>query len=195
MLHRVSPKVEKFLSPGHSGFRKGRSTADVVWSHRWFAAACQRYHTTFHILGIDLSKAFDTIRRDLLMSVCESFLDEDELRMIRLLLANTSLSIRVGRTLSQSFDTTIGTPQGDSLSPVLFSIYLDGALREVRSLAILLRRPIEDSTIPLELIYADDTDFLSTSDQWLAELEPEVATILGKWHLKMNLGKTEKRQQ
>ena len=96
--------------------------------------------------------------------------------MICLLLANTSLSIRVGRTLSQSFDTTIGIPQGDSLSLVLFSIFLEGDLRDVRSSAIVLRRPIEDSTIPLELIYADDADFLSTSDQWLAELEPEVAT-------------------
>ena len=44
----------------------------------------------------------------------------------------------------------------------------------------------------MDLIYADDTDFLSMSDQWLAELEPEVTTILRKWHLKMNLGKTEK---
>ena len=122
MLHRVLPKVEKFLSPGHSGFRDGRSTADVVWSQGWFAAACQSYHATFCIIGIDQSKAFDTIRRDLLMSVCESFLDEDELRMIRLLLANTSLSTRVSRTLSKSFDTTIGTPYGDSLSPILFSI-------------------------------------------------------------------------
>ena len=55
---------------------------------------------------------------------------------------------------------------------------------EVRSSAIVLWGPIKDSTIPLELIYADDTDFLSKSDQWLAELQPEVAKTLSKWLLK-----------
>ena len=61
-LARIRPKVEEFLAETHSDFRSGRSTSDVVWAHTWLAAKAQRFHWDIHILGIDLSKAFDTIR-------------------------------------------------------------------------------------------------------------------------------------
>lgn len=61
VLRRISPKVEAFLSPHQCGFRPRRSTADAVWAHRWIAARAQQYQEQFHILGIDPSRAFDTI--------------------------------------------------------------------------------------------------------------------------------------
>ena len=132
-LRRISSKVGEYLSPTQSGFRAGRSTADLVWSHRWFAATCQHYRREMTILGIDMSKAFDCIRRDKLLTVLESFLTEDDVRLVRVLLTNTTLQVRIGRAVSESLETTIGTPQGDSLSPVLFVIYLEAALRDLRS--------------------------------------------------------------
>ena len=84
------------------------------------------------ILGIDMSRAFDTIRRDRLMQILETFLDDSELRMIRLLLADTTLEPRLAKGSCAMFNTTIGTPQGDSLSPVLFIVYLEAALRDLR---------------------------------------------------------------
>jgi len=59
VLRRINPKVNAFVSPTQSGFRPNRSTADVVWSYRWFAARSQRVRSSLHILGIDMSKAFD----------------------------------------------------------------------------------------------------------------------------------------
>ena len=79
-----------------------------------------------------MSKAFDTNCRDRLMEVLNTFMTEEEVRMVRVLLANTQLTVRVSNHLSNYFPTTIGTPQGDSLSPVLFTVYLEAALREVR---------------------------------------------------------------
>ena len=76
------------------------------------------------ILGIDMSRAFDTIRRGRLMQILETFLDDSELRMIHLLLADTTLEPRLAKGSCAAFNTTIGTPQGDSLSPVLFIVYL-----------------------------------------------------------------------
>uniref|UniRef100_A0AAV1UI08 Reverse transcriptase domain-containing protein n=1 Tax=Peronospora matthiolae TaxID=2874970 RepID=A0AAV1UI08_9STRA len=96
VLRRISPKVERFLSPHQSGFRPSRSTADAVWAHRWIAARAQRYRERFHILGIDLSRAFDTVNREKLLSVLEPLLDDDEIRLIRLLLRDTMLSLRLG---------------------------------------------------------------------------------------------------
>ena len=43
VLSRISHKVNFFLSAGQSGFRHGRSTADIVFGYRWMAAKSQRY--------------------------------------------------------------------------------------------------------------------------------------------------------
>ena len=95
VLSRIATKVDNFLSPSQSGFRRGRSTADVVFGYRWLCTKAQRQRVTIEFLCIDLSRAFDTIRRDKLLEVLQSFLDEPELRMIRFLLAATSLDPRL----------------------------------------------------------------------------------------------------
>ena len=146
VLGRIQPKVDAFFSVSQSAFRKGRSTGDIAWCHRWLCAMTQCYQRSIHILGLDMSSTFDTIRPDRLISVLSSFLDSDELRMIRLLLARTWLEPRVRGAPSANFSTTLGVPQGDSLSPVLFIVYLEAALRDLR--AALPPRPSSDSYLP-----------------------------------------------
>lgn len=190
VLRRISEAVNLYLAPCHSGFRTKRSTADVVWSHRWLAAKCQKYQTTIEILGIDMSKAFDSIRRDKLMTVLATFLGSDELRMIQVLLSNTNFTVRLGQQSSSIYSTNIGTPQGDSLSPVLFIVYLEAALRQVRHESP--PRPPADTSLPVELAYADDVDLVSTSQQWLDEVEVTMVRVLAEWSLKVNPDKTER---
>jgi len=189
VLRRISKPVNDFLSPSQSGFRQNRSTADIIWCHRWLAAKTQRYKCIINILGIDMSRAFDTIHRDRLLTVIGQFLQEDDVRLIRYLISNTHLQVRVGSQESDSFATTVGTPQGDSLSPILFIIYLEAALRDVRER--VPRNAKEDAHLPFDIEYADDVDFLSTSGSWLRSLEPQVSTILGEWFLQVNGSKTE----
>ena len=110
VLSRIATKMDNFLSPSQSGFRRGRSTADVVFGYsRWLCAKAQRQRITIEFLCIDLSRAFGTIRRDKLLEVLQSFLDEPELRMIRFLLAATSLEPRLSTGDCHAFASTIGT--------------------------------------------------------------------------------------
>ena len=113
VLSRITNKVDAYLSAGQSGFQPGRGTADVVYGYRWMAAKSQRYQEAIEILGIDMSRAFDTIKRDRLMHILETFLDDSELRMICLLLADTTLEPWLIKGSCAAFNTTIGTPQGD----------------------------------------------------------------------------------
>ena len=117
VLRRISPKVEQYSSPHQSGFGPCRSTADAVWAHRWIAARAQRYKESFHILGIDLSRAFDTVDRDKLLSVLKPLLDDDEIRLIRLLLQATMLSLRFSIRLFSLFESNTGTPQVTHFPP------------------------------------------------------------------------------
>ena len=162
----------------------------MVFGYRWLCAKAQRHRVTVEFLGIDLSRAFDTIRRDKLLDTLQTFVDESELRMIRFLLADTSLQPRLSTGDCLAFATTIGTPQGDSLSPVLFTVYLEAALRDLRSR--LPTRPPEDAALPLDVEYADDTDFISTSRSFLDDIERIAPPCLAEWSLTINGSKTER---
>ena len=101
----------------------------------------------------------------------------------------TKLHVRLGKMSSPTFPTTIGIPQGDSLSLVLFTVYLEAALRQLRKEAA--PRPHADLHLPLELIYADDAHYISTSRRWLSQLETTARSTLVQWSLNMNHDKTE----
>ena len=183
-LYRSREKIEKYLSANQSGFRPFRSTADVVWAHRWFTAKTALEEINIYITGIDMSSAFDTIDRNILLEILQDILDEDELRLVRFLLSDTNISIKVkGATEEMPFLGNVGTPQGDSLSPVLFIVYLEAALREIREIHS------KEEKIPTEMAYADDVDFISLIKH---KDVSEVSKILRKYNLIVNNDKTEK---
>ncbi|KAJ8554763.1 hypothetical protein ON010_g9719 [Phytophthora cinnamomi] len=163
-----------------------RSTADAVWARKWLCARVQRYRETIHILGIELSRAFDTIDREKLLDVLETFLQEDEIRLIKLLLADSTLSLRTGSKTLQPFISNIGTPQGDSLSPVLFVIYLEAALRDLASHLAVPRNLLEKM-----VVYADDADFICRDPKLAERIQQEAPSVLQRWSLTMNESKTE----
>ena len=186
-LHRIRPNIEEYLSHSQSGFRPERSTSDVAWTHKWLAAKAKKEDVEIKITGIDMSAAFDTIDRQILLDIIERIVEEDELRIIRFLLSDTVINTRInGATKERPFVSNIGTPQGDSLSPVLFSVYLENALKEVRT---ILPRPTNklEKTLPTEIAYADDVDFVGLN---FVDTE-EVQNTLHKYNLLVNIDKTE----
>ena len=134
-LTRIRPAVEKYISCSQSGFRPNRSTSDVVWAHRWISAKVLNYaDIEIDITGIGMSAPFDTIDRKQLLQLLTNLVTEDERRTIQFLLSNTTLNVKIsGANTEEPFLTNIGTPQGGSLSPVLFIIYLELALKNVNS--------------------------------------------------------------
>ena len=198
VLFRIQPKVDAFLSQSQSAYRPGRSTSDIVWSHRFLAARIQKYQEEIFITGIDMTSAFDTIRRTTLIEILQSFLDEDEVRMIRILLSNTVLEIKTKGAPSSPFTTNIGSPQGDGLSGCLFTIYLEKALRTLRNKLNNTQVSQEHcyatkikKIIPDESVYADDADFINVSPTQNDNLMSAVTDIFPEYNLIINDTKTE----
>ena len=120
-LNRIRLKVKEYLSKNQSEFRPDRSTADVIWTHRWLAAKALKEETSIKILGIDMPAAFHTINRCHLLKIVKSIVDEDQHRLIQFLLSGTVIDTSKPFTSNVG---NVGTTQGDSLSPGLFTIVI-----------------------------------------------------------------------
>ena len=71
-----------------------------------------------------MSKAFDTIDRSKLVAVLAFFLSPVDVHLITILLADTTLQLRLDTRTFYTFSSNHGPPQGDAFSPLLFIIYL-----------------------------------------------------------------------
>eukprot|EP00603_Paraphysomonas_imperforata_P012801 CAMPEP_0114470260 /NCGR_PEP_ID=MMETSP0104-20121206/11163_1 /TAXON_ID=37642 ORGANISM="Paraphysomonas imperforata, Strain PA2" /NCGR_SAMPLE_ID=MMETSP0104 /ASSEMBLY_ACC=CAM_ASM_000202 /LENGTH=406 /DNA_ID=CAMNT_0001643985 /DNA_START=430 /DNA_END=1650 /DNA_ORIENTATION=+ len=129
ILKEMQTFAENYVSITQSGYRANRSTCDIIWTYRWFMATTEKYKETFHMMGIDLSKAFDCIDRSILLNILEGEISDKAIRIIQYLISNTCMKCQVGKSISKSFQTNQGIPQGDALSPVLFIIYLEHIMR------------------------------------------------------------------
>ena len=203
-LRRIRDKVNVYTGSCQSGYKVGRSCADIVWSQRMLLAVVMRKEWQYFKLGIDMSSAFDTIKRDVVLNVlADAGCTEDELRLVRMLLSNTKLKINVNGTISLEFESTIGAFQGDCLSGDLFTITLAAALHHLRAVLSQVavspylvtipipNPPISAQFMPLETEYADDVDFSNEKKEPLDQLYPICKQVFSEWNLTVNDDKTE----
>ena len=86
--------------------------------------------------SIDMSKAFDTIKRRKILEILQTTgCSSDHTRIVRFLISNRKLKVNINKSSSNWFDTTLGSFQGDSRSGALFITTLAGALNDVRQQA------------------------------------------------------------
>ena len=113
MLCRIPPTVEEYLSHSQSIYRQGRGTSDIVWCHRFLDAPVLKFQKEIMITGIDMTSVFDTIKRTKFIEILESFLREEEIRVIRIVLGlviSVMLVIAISSNISNPFDANIGLP-------------------------------------------------------------------------------------
>ena len=187
-LRRADTGISRYLSYSQCAYRKFRSTTEIVWAYRWIIAKVQEYDITIYVTGIDMSSAFDTIHRDELLEISKQFLDEDGQRILRVLLSNTSIEIRINGATTSPISTNIGGPQGDSYSGPQFTTYFENALKEVRQEVGI---DLHNQTLPEEMIYADDYDNITTNPDKQKLFKDKAPDILRKHNLDVNNDKTE----
>ena len=148
-----------------------------------------------------MSSAFDTICRDGLFKIVEEFLDEGDLRILSTLLAETTLEVKVENAQATTFESNIGSPQGDSISGLLFTLYFNRALQQIKD--EMQKEPIDcrdinprwvekmESSIPEEIVYADDCDFITEIEKTKDEVYEKAKEIMKSKNLLVNEEKTE----
>lgn len=101
------------------------------------------------LILLDLSAAFDTVNHEILLARLEELgLHDSALKLMASFLKDRSFSEKLGEYTSDSFKSPCGVPQGSSLSPTLFNVY-------VASLAEIIRQ-----CGFMSVLYANDTQIV-----------------------------------
>ena len=112
----LTPIYEPTFSDSSFGFRPSRSAQDAILRARGYMD--EGYH---YAVDIDLSKFFDTLNQDILMTVVRQTVRDRRLTDL------IKRFIKAGAVLPDGLrvSTDEGTPQEGPLSPLLANIYLD----------------------------------------------------------------------
>jgi hypothetical protein len=133
LLERLKAQMEPHLSEEQAGFRKDRSTTHQILILRLIAEKAKRKGR--HILNcfIDFRKAFDSIRHDVMWATLRSYgVGARLIRIMQNVCEISQSAVRVGGELGDWFKTTVGTRQGDPISPTTFISYLERVMDSVR---------------------------------------------------------------
>ena len=194
-LHRIQRQIAEYTGPWQNAYKAGHSCANIVWTQRILISVVKEKRWEFHKMGIDMSSAFDTIKRSVILELlADAGCCEDDIRLVRYLLANTRLKIKVNDSVSLEFETSKGSFQGDAASGAFFTLYFAGALYHLRAVTSAIRPnpPYNPATLfPVEWEYADDGDFVDEDEDILKQMLPICKEILEQWDLFVNEDKTE----
>ena len=189
ILNQIYPYLDAYISPNQSA-RRNRSTADIIWTYQYQTAFAERYNRIVYFLGIDLTKAFDTVDRNLLLGILTPLIPNSSLMMLRYLMAETTLKVKIAKSTSLPFKTTHGIPQGGALSTLLFAAYMEAPLK-------LIRNDISNyfnaaTTTFSDTEYVDDCDFITNDPNIHHILDILLPGYFHPYKLIINQQKTEK---
>jgi exonuclease III len=134
ILNRLDKICSHILPETQCGFRRNRSTIDMVFSLRQIQEKCTEQNMELYMVFIDFTKAFDTVSREGLWSVLQKVGCTNKVNnLIRALHDGMQAQVVQGKDTSKGFAVTNGVKQGCVLAPTLFSMYLAAMLQRCRS--------------------------------------------------------------
>ena len=180
-------EINSLLPKFQFGFRKHHSTT---------AAACLLYEIGYQCLNsrkrlyacfFDFKKAFDLVDRSLLLTKLQLLgIPNAFCSVLFHILSNLKLHVRNDSTVSEPFTTLNGVPQGDALSPLLFSLFTSDM-----PLHFAHKAPhINNIKVPY-ILFADDLVLLAESKSELQTAVDSVSNYCKDFNISINVTKTK----
>ena len=125
ILNRLTKHVsDNILPETRCGFRSGRGITDMIFTARQLREKCREHHRDLYIVFVDLTKAFDSVNRNLLWRLLGKIGCPCNLvNIIRSFHDDMSASVIDSGASSKSLAVTNGIKQGCILAPLLFNIF------------------------------------------------------------------------
>ena len=182
LQNRLRMVVEEQLGEEQHGFRKGRSSLDLIGAIRRLAENRSAKGLGTAVALLDLEKAYDRVPRWLVMKILPLYKVSTALcQLVEATYRKPMTRVRTPFGESDNFEVKVGLHQGSVISPLLFILLMDRVSRAVVRGSLSMER----------CLFADDIAVLASSEQELQGLVLEWDKALRSHGMTMNVGKSK----
>ena len=194
---RINNFLEEFdlLNENQAGFRAGYSTTDHIFLLHSLIEIMKHSKKKLYCAFIDFAMAFDSVWRiGLWQKLLSTSINGKLFRVIYNMYNNIKSCVFQGKN-TNFFPCEVGVRQGENLSPVMFSIFLndlDSFLNSTGCNGVNIN--LDDATNWLKLLvilYADDTLILSDNVSDFQKSLSSFYEYCREWKLTVNLSKSK----
>lgn len=197
--NRLNYYLESYeiLEESQSGFRRDYSTLDNIFVLHSLIEILKRRRKKLYCAFIDFSKAYDKVwRTGLWQKLLKNGVNGKFLNILKNMYNDIKSCVRTEEGLSDFFTCECGVRQGENLSPLLFSIYLndlENYLFENSCKGINYKHNLNENILLkiIVLLYADDTILVAENPQDLQNNLNNFHKYCETWKLSVNLNKTK----
>ena len=186
ILDRLKPEL--FSDDAQFGFKCDHSTTQAALLLK---EICKHYTdkgSPVYACFLDATKAFDRVCHDKLFTFLrDRGIPSQYVKILVNWYSSQQMCVRWGSSLSEAFSVKNGVKQGGCLSPLLFNVYLNDLLIQIRK----LRTGCHLAGLPANVIaYADDVVLLSPTRQGLQTLVDTAQNFAQNMDIRFNVKKS-----
>ena len=126
MLTRLLDHVVDLVFPeSPCRFQRGRNSIYMIFVARQLQEKCCEQHQDLYLAFVDLTKAFDTVNRDLLWNILRKFgCPPNLIAMLQQFHTGMCDQVVMAGSQSSRFPVEVGVKQGCVLTPIIFNLLL-----------------------------------------------------------------------
>ena len=188
-----------------AGFRAGHGVTDHIFTLSAIVDFFLYHKKRLYCVFIDYEKAFDLVNRSYLwQKLINAGVSGPILNVVTDIYSKAKSCVQWQSSLSSHFTCSLGVRQGENLSPLLFSIYLNDlkeflndrtsgleSIKKEAEKCLIDQKALEELFQLFILLYADDTVIFAESPSALQKYIDAMCDYCKKWKLKINTSKTK----
>lgn len=157
----LTVELQPILSPDQHAYLSGKSTVTNLVEYISTILAHMESRLQIDAVYTDFSKAFDTVPHQLLLSKLRSYgVGTNVVSWVESYLSGRSQAVEIDGSISSSVFVNTGVPQGSHIGPLLFAVFINDLLMQLKAAGVNCSAYADDLKIFLPVTNVNDSTIL-----------------------------------